>query len=175
MDTAHARGARVYAEVAGFAATQSFCPDTVGLEVDEDGQAMGDAIESALEAAHITAADIDAIAPFGSGIPKIDQAEAASLRRLFGSRVASIPLITVIPNVGNCCAGASAIPLAVAAKALAEQTLPARINTTGASGLDANAAPSRSASLRHVLVTTCGMGGQCAAIVLKKFDDGSTN
>jgi 3-oxoacyl-[acyl-carrier-protein] synthase II len=175
MDTARARGARVYAEVAGFAATQSFCPDTVGLEVDAEGQAMGDAIESALEAARVSANDIDAIAPFGSGIPKIDQAESASLRRLFGSRTASIPIITAIPNVGNCCAGASAIPLAVAAKAVAEQRLPARINTTGAKGLDANAAPTRAATLRHVLVTTCGMGGQCAAIVLRKFDGGSTN
>jgi 3-oxoacyl-[acyl-carrier-protein] synthase II len=167
-ETAMVRGAMAYAEIAGFAATQSCCAGTTGLEIDADGQSIADAMEAALASAKVEARLIDAIAPLGSGIAAIDQAEAAAIHRVFGSRAASIPLMTVIPNVGNCCAGASAIPLAVAAKAIREQTLPARINTTGALALDANAAPSRSAKLEHVMVSVCGMGGQNAAIVLRR-------
>ena len=167
-ELAEARGASLYAEIAGFAATQSFCADTVGLKIEEDGESIADAIEAALHASAVDAGQIDAIAPFGSGIPHIDQSEAAAIHKVFGKRAAEIPLITTIPNVGNCCAGAGAIPLMVAAMALREQKLPARINTTNAIGLNANAAPSRNAELRYVLVISTGLGGQNAAIVLKR-------
>lgn len=166
QETAEQRGAEAYAEVSGFAATQSFCPDTVGLEVEADGESIGDAIEAALDTAKVEPWKIDAIAPFGSSIPHIDAAEAAAIRRVFGDRAAAIPLITTIPNVGNCCAGASAIPVAVAAMALRTQTLPARLNSRNVQGLDAAACQSRAAKLNHVLVVSTGMGGQNAALVL---------
>lgn len=168
LETARQRSAPVYAELLGFAATQAFCPDTVGLEIEDDGESISDAIEAALAAAEIKPEQIDAIAPFGSSIPHIDRAEAAAIRRVFGSRAAHIPLITVIPNVGNCCAGASAVSIIAAAMALKTQTLPARLHAAQASGVNANAAPSRSANLNHVLVISTGMGGQNAAIVLKR-------
>jgi 3-oxoacyl-[acyl-carrier-protein] synthase II len=168
QETAQLRNAPVYAELIGFAATQAFCPDTVGLEIEEDGQSISDAIEAALKAAKITPDQIDAIAPFGSSIPQIDRAEAAAIKRVFGNRAKEIPLITVIPNVGNCCAGASAISIIAAAMALKTQTLPARLHTSAAEGLNANAAPSQSANLRQVLVISTGMGGQNAAIVMKR-------
>jgi 3-oxoacyl-[acyl-carrier-protein] synthase II len=167
-ETAQQRGAPLYAELAAFAATQAFCPDTVGLEIEDDGESISDAIEAALRAAKITPDQIDAIAPFGSSIPQIDRAEAAAIERVFASRAAEIPLITVIPNVGNCCAGASAVSIIAAAMALKTQTLPARLHTSNARGLNANAAPSTPANLQHVLVISTGMGGQNAALVLKR-------
>lgn len=166
--TALQRGAIPYASLRGFAATQSFCPDTVGLDIENDGLSISDAIEGALAMAQLKPDQIDAIAPFGSGIGHIDRAEAAAIKRVFGNRAAEIPLITTIPNVGNCCAGASAIPIAVAAMALKTQTLPARINTTGATDLHANAAPSRATKLKNILVVSTGMGGQNAALVLSR-------
>jgi len=171
LETAQQRGAQPYAELTGFAATQSFCPDTVGLQIEEDGSSISDAIEAALAAARIQPGDIDAIAPFGSSIPHIDRAEAAAIKRMFGDRAGSIPLITTIPSTGNCCAGASAIPIAVAAMALKTQTLPARLNTKSATGLNANASPSgpTPGTLNHILVISTGMGGQNAALVLKRI------
>lgn len=172
LQAAKSRGARVYAEIAGFAATQSFCPDTVGLELEEGGESIADAAQAAMAQAGIGPQDIDAVAPFGSGIPHIDRAEAAAMRRLLGDRAARTPIITSIPNTGNCCAGASALTAIVAAKAVSERTLPARLNTSGAAGLDANAAPSRAAKLDHVLVLSTGLGGQNAAMVLRSASDG---
>jgi len=168
FDTALARGATLYAEITGFAATQSFCPDTVGLELDPDDESLGDAMDMAMRNAGVKPEEIDAIAPFGSGIPNIDQAEIAAIKRVFGPRAADIPIITTIPNTGNCCAGVGAITLAVAAKAMHAQMLPARLNTTNAQGLCANAAPAKAAPLRNILVTSTGIGGQNVAIVLRR-------
>ena len=167
-EIAQQRGAHVYAEIAGFAATQSFCPDTIGLELDADDPSISDAIETALSNAGIAPEAIDAVVPFGSGIPSADRAEAAAIQRVFGARAAEIPIVTTIPFVGNCAAGNSAVSLCVGAKCLEAQKLPARLNTTRAEGLNACAATARDADLHSALVMTTSQGGQNAAIVLRR-------
>ncbi len=167
---AERRGADSYARVTGFATTQSLCPDTVGLRIDPDDDSLPDAIGLALEQAKVDPDAVDAIIPFGSSIPWIDEAEAVAIRRVFGPRAAAIPLVTTVPFAGNCAAGNGAIGLCAAARCLREQVLPARLNTTGAKDLDANAVPTRAARLRHVLVATSSQGGQNAAIVLSHPD-----
>jgi 3-oxoacyl-[acyl-carrier-protein] synthase II len=167
-EVARKRAATPYAEIVGFSSTQSFCPDTVGLEIEPDGQGIADAIEIALSQADTTPGDIDAIVPLGCGIRQTDQAEAAAMKRVFGDRTVEIPLVTTTPNVGNCNAGAGTVSVAVAAQAVATQTLPARLNTASADGLDAAACPSRRAELNHVLVFSTSQGGQNVALVLRK-------
>jgi 3-oxoacyl-[acyl-carrier-protein] synthase II len=168
QDVARQRGKTPYAQIVGFASTQSFCPDTVGLEIEPDGQGISDAIEIALARAGSSPDDIDAVVPLGCGILQTDRAEAAAIKRVFGGRAAEIPLVTTTPNVGNCNAGAGTVSVAVAAQALATQTLPARLNTTAADGLDAVACPSRPADLSNVLVFSTSQGGQNVALVLRK-------
>jgi 3-oxoacyl-[acyl-carrier-protein] synthase II len=169
LDGARQRGATPYAEIIGFAATQSFCPDTVGTHPDPKGAGIADAIGLALAQAGLDATDIDAIVPYASGVPVVDQAEAAALLSVFGARLSSIPIVTITPNAGNCCAGAGALQVAVAARCLRDQHLPARLNTRGSS-LDANATDARASALRAVLVTCTSLGGQNAAIILRRVD-----
>jgi 3-oxoacyl-[acyl-carrier-protein] synthase II len=165
-DVAQRRGKSAYAEITGFACTQSYCADTVGLEAEPQG--IADAIELALGQAGAGPEAIDAIVPLGSSIPGVDRAEAAAIERVFGERARRIPLVTTIPNTGNCNAGAGAVAVSVAAMSLREQTLPARLNTASSNGLDAAACPARPAALRHVLVFQTSQGGQNVALVLKK-------
>lgn len=167
-EIANGRGARPYASVAGFATTQSFCPDTVGLDVPADDESLTDAVRFALDQARLGPGDVDAIVPFGSGIPSADAAERAAIHRVFGERAASIPLVTTIPAVGNCAAGNGAVALCVAARSLRAGKLPARLNTADADGLDANAAPARDADLRTIVVMTPSQGGQNAVVVLTR-------
>lgn len=166
-DTLRARGGTAIAEVAGAGASHSFCPDTVGMEV-AGGEEIADAIRVALDESQSSPDVVDAIVPFGLGVPTSDNAEAEAITSVFGARAPSIPIVQVTPFVGNCGAGAGALSLIVAAQALREQRLPARLNTTGCTRLDANVAPSRSASLRAVLVLNAGLGGQNAAILLRR-------
>ena len=169
-DVAERRGAKVYARIAGVAATQSFCPDTLGLELDPAGAEIADAMLLAMKQAGIGPDDIDAVVPLGSSIPSVDRAEAAAIKRVLGSRSAEVPLITTVPNTGNCNAGAGTVAVAVAANAIKTQTLPARLNTGQVEGLAAAACPSRPAELKCVLVSQTGQGGQNVAMVLQRQD-----
>ena len=171
LESAVGRGAQVFAELAGFAASQCACCDTVGVELSGAGPDIAAAIEGALQDAGTKATEIDAIIPLGSGIACVDAAEAQALRQVFGDRLPKIPLVTLAPQIGICGAGASAIAACVAAQCIKEQRLPARLSTAGSSelGVDADARPSIASSLRSVLVTATGMGGQSAALVIRRI------
>ena len=168
-DSAAARGARAYATIAGTGASMSHHPAANGLAPEPDGHSLSLAFKNALRNAGLEPGDIDAVVPFGSAIPEYDHAEAAALQKIFGDRLADIPLWSAKPCIGNCGAGAGGIELALAAKMLAEQTIPATINCdTPLDGLHAATAPSRAADLKHVLAYSSSLGSQNIAIVLSK-------
>ncbi|MBI1368987.1 MAG: beta-ketoacyl-[acyl-carrier-protein] synthase family protein [Planctomycetes bacterium] len=168
-ETADKRGARVYAQLVGFGASHTIHPEGGGLVPDPAGKGIAAAIKSALRDAHLTPADIDLIIPFGSAIPAFDQAEAAAMKSVFGDRLADIPLWSSAPYVGNIGAGNGGMNAAVAAMALAEQTIPARLNCdTPVDGLNAKSAAAAKADLRHVLVFTSSLGGQNVALILSR-------
>jgi 3-oxoacyl-[acyl-carrier-protein] synthase II len=160
---ARSRGARVYARVEGFGASHSD-PDETEATRDEGFRY---AIENAMEDAGIRPEQIDAIVPMGAGVKRFDDAEAGALRAVFGARLGAIPMVTLTPNVGNCTAGSGGVQVAVAAKCIAEQRLPARLHSgEPAAGIDAGACAERAANLRYVLVCTGSLGGQNGAVVL---------
>ena len=169
-ETAIARGARIHARLSGTGASQSWCEDTVGLLPDASGESLADAIEAALRDAGVSADDIDAIIPYGCGVPALDELERAALTRVFGASVSTKPLVTLAPIIGATCAGFGAIAVSVAAKCVSEQRLPARINSTNTGSLNAVATASESRALRHVLVCTPSLGGQNSAVVVSKFN-----
>ncbi len=170
LDTAQARGARILATLSGTGASQSYCEDTVGLVPGTNGESLADAIEAALRDAGISANEIDAAIPYGCGVPAIDAIEADALTRVFGARASSIPLVTLAPNIGATVAGFGAIAVAVAAKCVMEQRLPARLNTHATHGVCASASPSQAVALRHVLVFSPSLGGQNSAAVISRYE-----
>jgi 3-oxoacyl-[acyl-carrier-protein] synthase II len=175
--TAQARGAGVYAEIAGFGAGQSGPaptvlgenePELAALAMGEVDDGLANAISAALADAKIAPAEIDAIVPLALGVPALDEAEATSLRRVFGARLAEVPLITLTPFVGDAYAGQGSLQVAAGALAIKHQMLPARLHAgTPAAGLLAGASPARAARLRNVLVCAQAQGGQNAALVLR--------
>lgn len=164
-DAALRRGATLIAEIVGFGAGHSprrgdAKRRSIGLEV---------AIRAALSEAGITPDQIDAIVPQAAGHRAADEPEAEALRTIFGERLREIPLLTVTPNIGTLAAGAGAIGVCVAARCLAEQRLPARLHPgSPAADLNAGPAPTQTASLEFVLACTGAIGGQNAAIVLRR-------
>jgi len=159
------RGARAYARIAGFGSSHSD-PDYSESTHDEGFRY---AIEAALEDARIGPGQVSAILPMAAGVKRFDDAEMSALRAVFGAGLASIPMITLTPNVGNCTAGTGGLQVAVAAKAIFEQRLPARLHSgKPAEGLQAGPAPSREANLNYVLVSTGSLGGQNGAVVLAR-------
>lgn len=172
LDSAREREhAKIYAEVCSVAASQSRCVDASGLNISDEDEGVANVMRTAIAQAGIAPEQIDAIAPFASGIPNSDRAEARAIHDVFGERAGDIPIIATVPFVGNCNAGNAAVVASIAAKSVYEQHLPARLNSSDCNGLNAAAAPAREATLEHVLVSTTSQGGQNAAMVLKRYSD----
>jgi 3-oxoacyl-[acyl-carrier-protein] synthase II len=157
------RGAPVIARLCGFGAGHT----PAGDDLDRRADGLVIAVENALRDAELGPDDIDAAVVAGSGIPRSDESEAHALRRVFGERTERVELVLLATAIGNAMAGQGGVATAVAARALHEQHLPARINRgTPPSDLRAEAAAAREADLRHVLVCTPSAGGQNAAVIL---------
>ncbi len=163
-DDAQARGAAVLAEITGSGAGQS----SPFYEEGEQDEGCELAIRAALDDAGLSPDDIDAVFPLGAGIPAMDAAEGAALKRVLGGRAATTPVCPITPNIGNTMAGAGALQAAVAVKALMEQRLPARLHRghpdPTLAAATAESAPTR---LKNVLVCTPALGGQNAALVIR--------
>ncbi len=162
------RSAGVYAEIAGFGGAQAgpVSADKLALGWSSDGVQY--AAEAAMADAGIDPDAIDAIIPQASGVPSMDAGERDALRALFGARLAQIPLVTLAPFLGDTLAAAGGVGAAVGALCLKNQHVPARLWGGSSDGLQAGPTPSRPAELRHILVMTGALGGQCAAIVLRR-------
>lgn len=163
LDTGVTRGAKPLAEVLGFGAGHS--PRHSDPLVRSEGLVA--AIESALEDAQTRPSEIDAIVPHAPGVRGVDDEMASALRRVFGDRLASVPLVTLAPAIGDTMAGAGGIAACVAAMCLRQRMLPARLHAgRPAPGLLAGAARATDAPLSRVLVATGSLGGQNAALIL---------
>lgn len=160
--TAHARGASPIAALQGFGAAQSLSADPPDVNLG-----LANAIRAALHDADASPDEIDAIAPQACGCQAIDCAELGALRRVFGDTLARIPLITITPSIGETNAARGGIQVAVAATAIRNGRVPARLHAgRPLAGTLAAAAPSETRALRRVLVCTSALGGQNAALVL---------
>ena len=148
--------ARAYAEVLGFGASQTINPATRNLMPDAEGKGIALAIRAALRDANIGPEAIDLIIPFGLGVPEFDRAELAAIQGILGAHAESVTMAPLKPLVGNCGAGAGGLDVCVAAKAIAEQTLPM--------------AGGERRTIRAALTVNTSLGGQNAAIVLGRIN-----
>ena len=158
-------GSDAYAKVLGFGASQSLNPDKRSQQPAPSGRGPMLAIKNALRDAQLEPDAIDAVMPLGIGHPEWDAAEASAINEVFGERAASIPVVSTKAAIGNCSAGAGALDLTLAAKALKEQALPKITNRDNPiDGMTAT----QPTKLEKLLVVTTGFGGQNTAIILGK-------
>ena len=168
-DRAIERGARIYAEIAGFAARCD--PDGVDYLNPPTGSALARAIEVALDDARIAPEQVDLIIPHGSAVPAEDLAEARAIHQALGEHARNVPVCTLTGSYGNLFAGAGAVALGVAAMALYKQTIPPAVNfqtPDEACNLNVIRELTRR-EINYALCTASSIGGQCAAVVLKRY------
>ncbi len=169
LEHAQRRGARIYGEVIGFGAAASA---RHWLTPDPDGRALALAASKALGDAGIRPEEIDLINPFGVGTPADDAAEAAAIRRVFGARAASIPVLATKGSLGNCGAGSGAIDLAVGVMALHRRVIPPCVTTRqvdpacGLRVICGDPIDSRAETMLSLARALCG--GQTAALVIRR-------
>jgi 3-oxoacyl-[acyl-carrier-protein] synthase II len=164
---AMSRGAKVYAELVGFGATQ----DTHRItEPDPAGHSYGRAIGKALADANLPPAAVDLLVPSGLGIPSHDRAELAGLHNVFGGGLSRVPLAPIKAQTGNLAAG-SGVDAATAVLAVRHNKIPGAINTRKVlDGHELNVKPeARDAELNVTVSSVYSLGGQNAALVFKRI------
>lgn len=168
VEHAKQRGARVYAEVAGFGASSNPGEWT---DPAHQARAVQLAMQRAMADAGVKPQDVDLVVAFAPGTRQHDAGEAMGIAAALGSEAKRVPVTAVKGALGACGAGAGAIETAVAAMAVESGCIPPTVNCQKpdpAFGINVV----REATSRQVKVAiTVGYalgGGQYGALVLKK-------
>ena len=139
MQHARARGARIYAEVLGYAqaAPGRECRP---FQAHETPAAFIHAASAALAEARLSAWQPDAIFAHALGTPAGDRAEAEALLQLLGARAAYIPITAVKSLTGNLAAASGPLEIIAAIGCLSPRAMPlpaiANLDDPDPAGLD---------------------------------------
>jgi 3-oxoacyl-(acyl-carrier-protein) synthase len=111
---------RAHARVAGsaWATEKADCP----------WEALSEALRLALGNAGLRPVDIDCIHADGTGHKRLDQAEANVLREWLGTRLESVPVVSIKGAIGNALGAAGAIQIGCAALGMRHSTIPPTVN-----------------------------------------------
>jgi len=167
-DRAVARGARIYAEVAGYGGTNDAHHMTAPRP---DGAQAARAMRLALDDAHVSASEIEYINAHGSSTPLNDPTETLAIKAVFGDHAYRVPMSGTKGYYGHALGASGAIEAAICAMAVEREWLPPTVNLTVADeACDLNFLPGsgRSARVDHVLTNSFGFGGINAALVLRR-------
>jgi 3-oxoacyl-[acyl-carrier-protein] synthase II len=164
---ARARGATILAYVAGFGMTTDATHLT---RPHADGKGLALAVERAIARAGITPADIDYINPHATSTPQGDLAEVQALRRVFGTRLDSIPMSATKSMIGHLLGGAGAVESIAVVCSLRDQLLHPSINVDE---LDPECTvrlvrERQRAEVRWAVKCSAGFGGHNCALVLER-------
>src|SRR5688572_17617019 len=165
-ERAKARGAKMYAELVGFGASQ----DTYSVtQPDPKGTSYGKAITKALADANLPPNAVDVLVPCGLGIPAHDRAELAGLHNVFGGGLERVPMAPIKAQTGNLAAG-SGVDAAAAVLSLHHNTIPPAVNTRKPiEGVKLNVKPeARDARVNVAVSSVYSLGGQNAALVFRR-------
>ncbi len=166
LDSARARGASVLAEIIGYGISTDNFHIT---QPEPSGIGARQAMERALESAHVSAADIDYINAHGTATVFNDAAEGKAISALFNG----VPVSSTKSMMGHSLGAAGSIEAVVCLLALQHQFLPANINfTTPDDGVDLNIVGNepRSAVVDVALSNSFGFGGTNASVLMRKLE-----
>src|SRR5690606_10037115 len=118
---AKARGARIYAEIAGGGVTSDSYHITAP---DPEGRGAARAVFQALAAAGASVDDVTHINAHATSTPVGDVAEYQALRAVFGDRVNAIPVSATKASHGHLLGGTGALEAVFTVLAVHERTAP---------------------------------------------------
>ncbi|MFD7666458.1 beta-ketoacyl-[acyl-carrier-protein] synthase family protein [Streptomyces sp. NPDC059788] len=165
-DRALARGAHIYAEIAGFA-SRSNAYNMTGLRAD--GAEMAEAITAALAEARVPATDIDYINAHGSGTLQNDRHETAAFKRSLGDHAYATPVSSIKSMIGHSLGAIGSLEIAASALAIEHGVVPPTANLHEPDpkcDLDYTPVTAREREIGTVLSVGSGFGGFQSAIVL---------
>lgn len=168
---AHAkkRKARVYAEIAGYAATSEAYHMVIPKE---DGLEVANTMRLAMENAGISPSQVDYINAHATSTPIGDAVEAKAIRHVFKSRADRIAINATKSMVGHTLGAAGAIAGTVCALSIQTGQLHPTINYDDpdpACALNGISSHSQRRTVKVALLNAFGFGSNNAAVVFTRF------
>ncbi len=169
LEAALARGARIYAEIAGFGASADAF-HMVAPEPEGDGAAR--AMQAALDDAGVRAEDVDYINAHGTSTPLNDVTETKAIKRVFGEHARRLAISSTKSMVGHLLGASGAVESVATVMSIREGFIHPTINLEAPDpecDLDYVAGKGRPAAIRVALKNSFGFGGQNCCLVFKKY------
>ncbi|MFJ8253341.1 beta-ketoacyl-[acyl-carrier-protein] synthase family protein [Streptomyces sp. NPDC094466] len=172
LDAARARGAHIYAEIAGFASRANAFHMT-GLK--PDGVEMAAAIDAALAEARLAPDAIDYVNAHGSGTKMNDRHETGAFKRSLGAHAYDVPVSSIKSMIGHSLGAIGSLEIVACALAMEHGVLPPTANLHEPDPeLDLDYIPltAREQRTDAVLSVGSGFGGFQSAMVLARPERG---
>ncbi len=169
LEHAQARGARIYAELAGYGATGDAYHITSPAE---DGSGAAKAMELAMKEAKVTPDQVDHINAHGTGTHHNDLFETKAIRLALGEAADHVVVNSTKSMIGHLLGAAGGVEFITCVKAIQDGFIH---QTMGTENVDAECdldyavgAPVKK-DLNYVLTNSLGFGGHNATLLLKKY------
>ena len=166
---AKARGAKIYAELAGFGMSGDAYHMT---SPPADGAGAALAMQNAINDAKVDIAKIGYINAHGTSTPAGDIAETNAVKSVFGDLAHQVMVGSTKSMTGHLLGAAGAVEAIFSIQALANGAVPPTINLDNPDegcDLDYVAHTARDANLDYVLCNSFGFGGTNGSLIFKKI------
>ncbi|WP_328298718.1 beta-ketoacyl-[acyl-carrier-protein] synthase family protein [Streptomyces sp. NBC_00435] len=168
LTAARARGAHIYAEIAGFA---SRCNAYHMTGLRKDGAEMAEAIRVALDDSRLDRTAVDYINAHGSGTKQNDRHETAAFKRSLGDHAYATPVSSIKSMIGHSLGAIGSLEIAASALAIEHGVVPPTANLHEQDpecDLDYTPREAREREIDTVLSVGSGFGGFQSAMVLTR-------
>jgi 3-oxoacyl-[acyl-carrier-protein] synthase II len=168
-DHARARGARMYAELAGYAST---CEAFHRVRLSESPDEPARAITEALAEAQLAPDNIDYVQLHGTATELNDRVETRALKLALGDHATKIPMSGIKSQIGHAQGASGAAGIAATLVAMEHGQIPPTINLDVPDpecDLDYVPETGRKASIEHAVCNCVGFGSKNSAVVLRKI------
>jgi 3-oxoacyl-[acyl-carrier-protein] synthase II len=164
------RGARIYAELAGYGTSNDAHHMTAPRP---DGSQAARSMRLALDTAGVAPDEVDYVNPHGSSTPLNDATESAALKLVLGPHAYEVPVSGTKPYYAHALGASGAIEAAICCLAIHHGWIPPTLNFEHGDDrcdLDYVAGAGRPLRPRVVLTNSFGFGGINASLVLRRPD-----
>ncbi len=169
LEHARRRGARIYAELAGFGMSGDAFHMTLPAE---NGDGAARCMANALRDAGLRPEQIDYINAHGTSTPAGDVVESIAIKRIFGDHAHRVAISSTKSMIGHQLGAAGAVEAVFCALALRDQVVPPTINLENPDpACDLDYVPNQARKLRLdvVLSNSFGFGGTNGSLVLRRL------
>jgi 3-oxoacyl-[acyl-carrier-protein] synthase II len=172
LEHAKQRGARIYAEVAGWGAT---CDAHHMCHPDPSGDQGARAMQIALARAGVRPEHVDYLNAHGTSTPLGDKAETVVIKKVFGEHAYNIPMSSIKSTVGHMQGACGSAELLACCLAIRDNILPPTINYDYPDpDCDLDCVPNQARRRRVDIAASnsFSFGGRNTAVVLRRYRNG---